>query len=382
MNLDILKYRNLFPSDINESAGFLLKIMALLPPIHENAIKMILKPLICDDNVRGTLYFLEDKKYIWKRHTAMGNFYAITSKTEKALDIDYEKSAHRKQEINLKPLYTNYLKGHIAATAILKCGAASYLKHWKMLEESEQEVYLRKCGIERRNLEWNISQINCKTIDLLPRSIVDTNSVLSEMADGILNGKVPFTAPYSKKIYKNTDYDLLKSASVYDTARIAISQRSACYTKDGSCKLTEGEYSDLLTVRNQYEAARRNCEVITYYNGIKPMSLSVLEDNGIFIVAINDEEIHFGILDNARYGLSLEVLNTRFDYCISFAEHLKMKYKFSIYCISESLKITQRRIEKCKILKRIINPSIEWIEVEEKRPPLKAETWKSTVLEV
>lgn len=325
---------------------------------------------------------LENNQYIWKRKTAMGNFYAITSKTEKALDIDYEKKAHRNQSINLKPLYTNYLKGHIAANSLLKFGANTYLRSWKQLDESEQTEYLSKHNIDRRKFEWKISQMDCKTIDLLPRSIVNINSVLSEMADGILNGRIPFTPPYNQKLYDCAESSLLKNARVYDTGKAALSKLSARYTKNSSSKFSEKEYENLVTIRNQYEAAKKACGVITYYNGIKPLSLSVLEDNGIYVISISEDEVSFGILDNARYGLSLDVLNARLDYCISLAEHLKAKPKITLYCLSESINITKRRIEKCKVTKGVNSPNINWREVVESRPPLRAETWKKIMLEV
>ncbi len=382
MNLDMLKYRNLFPSDISEAAGFLLKVMALLPPIHEHAIRTILKPIICDDNIRGTLYLLENNQYIWKRKTAMGNFYAITSKTEKALDIDCEKKAHRNQNINLKPLYTNYLKGQIAANALLKFGAITYLRSWKQLDEFEQTEYLSKHNIDRRKFEWKISQMDCRTIDLLPRSIVNVNSVLAEMADGILNGRIPFTPPYNNKLYDCAESNLLKNARVYDTGKIALSKLSARYTKNGSSKFSKKEYEDLVTIRNQYEAAKKSCGVITYYNDIKPISLSVLDDNGIYVISLSKDEVSFGILDNARYGLSLDVLNTRLDYCVSLAEQLKAKPAITLYCLPESINITKKRIEKCRVMNRHNSPMIQWIEVAESRPPLRAETWKKIMSEV
>lgn len=374
MDLDILKYKNLFPSDISEAAAFLLKVMCLLPPLHENAARQILKPLICDDNAVKTLRDLERKQYIWKRTTALGNFYAITSKTDAALDVFHERTAHRRQAIYLKPLFTYILKTDIAAKALVRCGAIAYLRAWKSLPQEEKDRYLSEHGIDNGTFNFRIAKPGISTINLLPRSIVSLDSVLSEMAGGITNGKIPFTKPYNQKIYQAADSAFLKCGKVYDVGKDYVSKLSSKFTKSGIAHRTPQENAKLLEARKQTGDAKRGCEALTYAHGIKPLTLSTLGENGIFIIDLKDS-LHLGILDNANYGLTPAVLNARLDYCVSFSEQLNKKLTITIFSLPEYISSTKKRLEKCGLFGGLSEQDILWNEVSRKRPPLKSETW-------
>lgn len=381
MDLDILKYRNLFPSDITDAGAFLLKVMPWLPPLSQNAARLILKPLVCDDCALDTLRNLESKNYIWKRSTAIGNFYAITSKTSRVLDVHRERATHRKQQIELKPLPTNILKSSIAAAALLKCGAVAYLRAWKGTPPEVQAEYLRKQGIRKRDFEWKLAQLNSDTINLLPRSIVNLEAVLAEMADGLITGKIPFTLPYRTRLYQTTNDNFLTNANIYDVGRAAVSKASSRLTKDAAARMTDKELDYLETARQQTEQAKNSCTVLTYLHGAKPLSLATLEDNGIFLTSLKNE-IGFGVLNNGNYGLPTDILNARIDYAISFADRLKKEFRISIYTLPENKALTEKRLSRCTILGKARIPDIAWVEVPTKRPPLKSETWKNVLAAV
>lgn len=360
---DLFKIVNLFPPDVTPAARFLLCLLHLSGPVSQTALKMILKPLICDDNVAPMIQSLIDGGYLHSRNTYQSRFYALSPRTEAYIDYRDE-TTHRRQSIADKNLLTYRLQSGIMAEKLATVAAKQYLAAWDKQTADQKEAYLTK-KYNQYNLKdyidyqafctaftEEIQRATVKTIDLLPRSIVTQEEVLEALAKSVLAGKILFTDHYNKAIYHSGSGEFLKKMLAYDTAqsyKMALSaKRQAAQVKMDTDPQAAKDYiklnDELDKVCKSIEDLKHDIELFTYRHKEKVLSLRVLEQNGIFLRGQRDGVLFFGLLNNSADGLHGGTLDVRLDYIVTFADKLGKPPRVTLYSTPGSTEKTTKRL--------------------------------------
>lgn len=387
MDIKIFQYRNILPPDVSEAGRFLLCIMAFLTfPIGEGAARRILKPVVCDDNAPRLLRELVENGYLNKRETGQGTFFALTAKTLANLDIYSEHKPHRSQSIPDAALLTYRLKGEIVAREVVALAAAVYTNAWDTLSADDQRTYLSQKSIcDEEAFAKALASLNVATVDLLPRCIASTRDVVKAVAIGLEAGEIPFTGPFHEAIYRSTNMPLINAMENLDAAlRYKMSLAAQRKVPGDFQKCTDQkvrrylELSDeLASLEQTISNLKLKATVLTYKHGEIAVTRSLLESNGIFIRAIDDKTIYFGVLNNAPYGLPTCVLSRRIDICVSLAEQLKLTPFISIYTLQEQKDITKQRLDYVQNHSTFeTQAKIRFVRLSERNPKTKSKTIK------
>lgn len=354
---------NIFPPDVTPAGKFLLCLLHLSGPISNTALKMVLKPLICDDNVSPTIQALVDGRYLHSRDTDQGKFYALTAQTEAYIDYRDE-TTHRKQVIADRSLLTYRLESGILAEKLVAVAAKLYLNAWDKLTAEQRNAYLHGKYSQYHLKDFigftafeaafreEIQRATVKTVDLLPRSLVTQEDVIQAMADSVQAGKIPFTLHFNKALYHNYGSEWIKRLLAYDTAqsyKLSLSaKRQAAKLKmdtdEQSAKAFLKARHELGKLAQSMKELTPTVELLTYRHGKRILSLHILELNGIFLRGHRDGTLFFGILNNSIDGLPAHILDARMDYIVSFANKLGKNASVMLYSAPGDAQRTAKRI--------------------------------------
>ncbi|MBQ9939695.1 MAG: hypothetical protein IJO96_09230 [Oscillospiraceae bacterium] len=79
------------------------------------------------------------------------------------------------------------------------------------------------------------------------------------------------------------------------------------------------------------------------------LTLDILQQNGIFIEEIGENEIAFGLLDNAACGVSARCLAKHLDYITTLANTLGRSPSVVLYTLVENRAALEQRIALLKL---------------------------------
>lgn len=318
-DLKLLTYCNLFPADVNREGAFILCLLYLSQPFHRSALALLLKPLAGDKEAKELLRGLTESGYLYSATTGQGPFYAITAKTARYLDTELEIRHYRHQKIMERNLLTYRLQSFIIA----------------------RSLFMRAATV-------------CAHLGHFPRKREEKSAVLASMFQAIEANTIPFVVGYNETIYASSPHALFSAMKTYESVEAHINkvagQCSAARVKSKTDPKEADSYK--AAYDNMQEAiARRNkialrTQVWTHTQGPKVLTLSILEQNGIFLKGFGKGRMSFGILDNTPFGLSQSRLANRLDYAVSLAEALGLEPSITIYTMPDYKPLTERRYKK------------------------------------
>ena len=332
-DLELFDYRNLFP--LNRTASFVLTLMYLCPfPFSRTSLLHLLKPLCSDKEAASLLNILTKGGYLYEEY----HFFALTSKSIICLDIYKEKSPHRKRGISVENLSAYEIKSYIVAQTLVN----------------------RVIPVIQNQGRWSKSEIERKEI-------------IQKMIQQIQNREVPFVQKYNTAIYSQT-ISKTRYLREYDINSLYLSklhsQLNASAIKAKSDPREAENYErinkELLQVKSALEKITPLCQMFTYENGFKVLTLSILEYNNLFIEQLTDNSITFGFINSAAKSITNYILRKKLDYAITFAATLGLELSVNIYTTEHNRFILERRLQKLKT--PFILPAITIITVPDKLP--------------
>lgn len=357
------KIANLFPPDVSPAGRFVLCLLHLSSPISNTALRMVLKPLVCDDNVPSTIQALLDGGYLYERDTDQGRFFALSARTSAYIDYRNE-TTHRRQQIGDKNLITYRLASGILAEKLVSIAAKLYVQAWDKLTAEQRTAYLTE-KYEQYKLQSTIGfatfeaaftkeiqRANVRTIDLLPRSLVTQESVIEAMADSVQAGKIPCTEHFNKARYTNSSDKFLKLLQSYDAAQsyklsLAAKRQVAKLKMDTDPQAAK----DYLKLHHEMGKAAQSIkeltaatELLTYRHQKRVLSLHILAQNGIFMRGYKDGMLYFALLNNAADGLKPHILDMRLDYIVTLADKLGKTASVMLYSLPADAQKTVKRL--------------------------------------
>ena len=333
-DLTIMKYQNLFPSELSRIEHFLLCLIHFSCPFHRNSLLYLLKPFAGDDEAAAILKKLVETQYLYRSDTGLGTFYAITAKTAAFLDIEHAQNPHRKQKVSDRMLLTYWLQSYIISTTL-----------------------------------FNFITPICTELKHFPRNKKEKELVVSKMTQFILNKQVPLVDGYNAQLYNSFTSTTLKNLRIYDAMQSGISKLSAQLNAASIRARTDtsaaAEYlsldNDLTSLKAELQTIIPKSQSLTYKNGLKVLSLNILQQNGIFIENIQDNMMSVGLLNNVLGGVSAKRIAMRLDYIQSLAESLGMTPYINLYTLHRDRMVLQKRIERLKL--PFVLPTISYQEI-------------------
>lgn len=314
-DLELFNYRNLFP--LNRTSSFLLTLMYLCPfPFSRISLLYILKSLHSDKEASALLNSLVKEGYLYKKH----NHYALTSKSIIALDIYNEKCPHRKRTIAIENLSTYEIKSLIIAQTLFNAvvPAIQDIGHW-------------------------------------PQNETERNTLIQCMIDQIQSKSVPFLKGYNLSIYKKTisktrylrEYEI---NSLYLSKLYAKLNAAAIKAKTNMAEAENYERinNELNQVKKGLEKAAPLCQMLTYTDNLKILTLSILEQNNLFIEDITSSSISIGIINSATNSMTNYQLKKKLDYAVTFSAFLGLELSVSIYTPQTYIGVLENRMNKLK----------------------------------
>lgn len=374
MNPSIFCFYNLLPTEVSAPARFLLCLMAFSCPLEERAVYRILKTVVCDDNAPAVLKSLLGGGYIVQRQTGQGTFYGLTAKALGYLDYEKEHLPHRAATIPDKLLTTYRMRGLVIAEAVVHVAAMLWRCAWDSQTDAWKNAYL-----SGSRLTAIPDTLDTALIDMLPRQLVTPARVAKAVSEAIEGGRIPFTAPYNGRVYVAIKSNLLHLLHAHDAAqrhKMKLNARRKAPGKHPSQEQAQ-RYNDLTrqieAVDKSIEELTRKAAMLTYGHGLKVLSLSVLDLNGIFVEHVTDKAISLGILNDAPYGLPAPQLARRLDFCVTLADHLGVTASVTVYTLPSAKRLTERSLDLAlrKLGAAFPVPPIQWHELPSGRPVLK-----------
>lgn len=361
---DPFKISNLFPPDISPAEKFLLLLLHLSGPISNTGIRMVLKPLVCDDNVPKIIQKLLENGYLHARDTDQGKFYALTPRTAAYIDYKGITPVHRRQSIADKMLLTYRLQSYVMAQKLVRTALSLYLSAWDKLAAEEKQQYLAE-RYTQYNLkdtidfsafqEFIVKELHpnrFRALDLLPRTLVKQEEVIQAMTDQIQAGNVTFTEHYNKAIYTDYNDPFVKLLNAYDAAQVQKQSLSAklhgLKVKIDTDPAAAEEYRKVFIERENVNHSIKDLAsktaLPTHHHKAKILSLRILEQNGIFIRGYRSDMLYFGLLNNYTCGLPSHILDMRIDYIVTLAERLGKTPHITVYSLPSDTALTANRV--------------------------------------
>jgi len=311
--LELFNYRNLFP--LNRATSFVLTLMYLCPfPFSKTSLLCLLKPLYSDKEAASQINNLVREGYI---HTKNG-LYALSSKSVKGLDIHKEKLPHRKKTISIENTFVYEIKSFIVA----------------------QELVNSVMPIIQNNGHW-------------PKNEKERTKIIHHMISQIQNKVIPFVKGYNVEVYSNSlaktkylrEYDI---NSLYLSKLYAKLNASAIIARTNPQEVENYEriYKELNQVKATLKKITPLCQMLTYTDNIKVLTLSILEQNGMFIESIDDSIVAIGLINSATSYITNYRLRKKLDYAVTFASTLGLTLSVSIYTDERTKLIIENRIKK------------------------------------
>lgn len=317
-DLSILNYRNIFPAEVSRAGHLLLCLLRFSCPFHRNSLRLLLKPVMGDKQAAALLKELVDRGYLSVSATGLGSFYALTAKTVRYLDIEGTGKPYRSQHIADRLLLTYWLQSYIIASALVERATAV-----------------------------------CAEIGGFPKTKENRATVLSAMSSALRRHEIPFVDGYNDTLYQS----LPQALHIYEMTQRKLSQQAAtlnaAYTKASTSTKAASSYQLAWVDVEQTRAALREllpkAQLLTYTSGLKVLTLDILQQNGIFIEEIGENEISFGLLDNVAYGVSSRRLAKRLDYIITLANTLGLSPSVTLYTLEDNRATLKKRISLLKL---------------------------------
>lgn len=311
--MSILNYRNIFPAEVSRAGHLLLCLLRFSCPFHRNSLLLLLKPVMGDKQAAALLKELTDRGYLYVSETGLGSFYALTTKTVRYLDIEGTGKPYRCQRIADRLLLTYWLQSYIIASELVERAAAV-----------------------------------CAEIGGFPKTKENRASVLSAMSSALRRHEIPFVDGYNDARYPS----LPQALRLYEMTQQKLSQQAAtlnaAYPKASSSPKAAKAYQLAWVDVEQTRAALREllpkAQLLTYTSGLKVLTLDILQQNGIFIEEIGENEISFGLLDNVVCGLSARRLAKRLDYITTLANTLGRSPSVVLYTLEGNRAALKKRI--------------------------------------
>ena len=314
-DLELFNYRNLFP--LNRVASFMLTLMYLCPfPFSRISLLYLLKPLYSDKEASAMLNCLTRSGYLYEEY----GYYALSSKTLTSLDI-YDKSPdHKRRKISIEALPVYELKSFIVASKLVK----------------------NIIPVIQDNRHW-------------PKNENERSDLIRRMVKQIQNNSVPLVKGYNTAIYRITqeetkylrEYELnsLYLAKLY--ARLNASVIKA-KTDLREADNYERIYKEIKQVKNALERITPLCQMLTYKEGLKVLTLSTLERNSMYVEHITNSSITIGVMNSAANSIKTTQLRKKLDYAITFAATLGLEASIVIYTGARYKAILEKRIRQLK----------------------------------
>lgn len=331
--LKIFNYRNVLP--VNRTSSFLLTLLYLSPfPFKRTNLLYLLKPFCSDKEVAALLNDLVKDEYLYEEN----GYYALTSKPVTMLDIYNEKYPHRKRAINIENLSVYEIKSFIVVQALLNAVTPMIqeIGHWPKNER--ERMTLQRCMI---------NHIQSKSIPFL---------------------KGYNTAVYEKTISKTRYLREYEINSLYLSKLYAQLNASAIKSKANPAEAQRYQriYQEITQIQTVLEQAAPLTQMLTYTDGLKILTLSILEQNGLLIEGMTDTSITIGIINSASNGITNYRLRKKLDYAVTFANSLGLEPSINIYAAETHTGIIEKQIEKLNA--PFILPSITVKPIPQKLP--------------
>ena len=314
-DLELFNYRNLFP--LNRTASFILTLMYLCPfPFSRTSLLYILKPLCSDKDAAATLNNLIKDGYLYEYNS----FYALSSKTLSCLDIYNKSHDHKRRKISIESLSVYELKSYIVANELVKS----------------------VIPVIQNNRHW-------------PKNKAERSDLIRCMVKQIQSKSVPFVKGYNTAIYTKIqdkvkylrEYEL---NALYLTKLYAQLNASAIKSKTDPREADNYEriYQEIKQVRNGLERITPLCQMLTYKEGLKVLSLAMLERNGLYIKSVGNTSITIGLINSAANSITSTQLRKKLDYATTFANTLGLEPSITIYTAERYRSIIDKRASKLK----------------------------------
>lgn len=187
------------------------------------------------------------------------------------------------------------------------------------------------------------------------KSEIERKEIIQKMIQQIQNREVPFVQKYNTAIYSQT-ISKTRYLREYDINSLYLSklhsQLNASAIKAKSDPREAENYErinkELLQVKSALEKITPLCQMFTYENGFKVLTLSILEYNNLFIEQLTDNSITFGFINSAAKSITNYILRKKLDYAITFAATLGLELSVNIYTTEHNRFILERRLQKLK----------------------------------
>ena len=314
-DLELFNYRNLFP--LNRTSSFLLTLMYLCPfPFSRISLLYILKSLHSDKEASALLNSLVKEGYLYRKQ----GYYALTSKSVIQLDIYKEKAPHRKRDFSIESLSIYEIKSFIVAQALFNAVAP----------------VIRDTGH-------------------FPKNETERNTLIQCMIDQIQSKSVPFLKGHNLSIYKKTisktrylrEYEInsLYLSKLYTKLNAAAIKAK---TNMAEAKNYERINNELNQVKKALEKAAPLCQMLTYTDGLKILTLAILEQNNLFIEDMTSSSISIGIINSATNSMTNYQLKKKLDYAVTFSAFLGLELSVSIYTPQTYIGVLKNRMNKLK----------------------------------
>ncbi|MBP1736945.1 MAG: hypothetical protein H6Q60_826 [Oscillospiraceae bacterium] len=368
----VFNYYNLFPSDVTETGRFLLSAMSFMPPLHEHALKLMLKPLVCDDVAPKTCKELVRAGYLYCEDTNSGKFYALTAKTHQYLDYEQKNSHCRRDAIKPSNLLSFRLQSLIIAERLVSVATAVFLEEWHSLPVHSHEEYLNMNGLDKAAFDAALVEKTVATIDVLPRSIVQNSKVISALENAILSGTIPYTDCHNPALYENLDaqYPALARLHAYDWL---LQKKMTIAARQNANKSDPALVKELAVINNKLNLLSPQAGIFLLNGGQKAITLSLLQANGIFLEDLGEETVHFGLINNKSDGLTARTLSGRIDLMVSLALALGRESEVTIYTLADDQQAVNKNLKQVldRLSTKIDVPAVHWTVLPTTAPPCK-----------
>ena len=334
----------IFPFNVEAPEQMLCSTMWILNfPLHERSVRTILKPFVCDNQVPRLLERMVDGKYLVEKSTSLGTFYGLTAKSQGYLDYKKEHYPHRTMEIIDSSLCTNLMKGELCASAIVSAAAKVYVAAWNALPKSNRDAYMRDNSIAPEAFQHCVNAADTATIDVLPRSVVKQDALITAVAEAFESGDIPFTDEHRMMILREAKLSLLGAMMSYDDLirqkMRLIAQRNSLGSKN--TKMKAKQFPKLTKRLEKIESFLESCEkrcTISLINGqTKVVSNDLLARNGVGMSVLPpDDDLVIHVFDDCINGLTRDTLVRRMEIALSLTRALNYAPHITVYTLAEN----------------------------------------------